>query len=95
MKSGKNKGKNICKNTKRFKAQHPAAGPGLSGALGSLCKGGEEEQGGSEGLLEALHAGKGTEKGKKKCSEVKGRLRRVGSCRGLHCGDWRGRGDVA
>jgi hypothetical protein len=31
--------------------QHPAVGPGFAGALGSLRKGGEEEQGGSEGLL--------------------------------------------
>ncbi len=31
----------------------------MAGALGSLCEGGEEEQGGSEGLLEASHAGKG------------------------------------
>jgi hypothetical protein len=51
---------------KRFEDQHPAAGPGLAGALGSLRKGGEEEQGGSEGLLEALHAGKGAGIGKKK-----------------------------
>ncbi len=51
-------------DTKRFKDRHPVAGPGLSGALGSLCRCGEEEQGGSEGLLEALHAGKGTVKGR-------------------------------
>jgi hypothetical protein len=61
--------------TKRFEDQHPAAGPGLSGALGSLRKGGEEEQGYSEGLLEALHAGMGTEIGKTKCGDVTGRLR--------------------
>jgi hypothetical protein len=46
-------------DTKRFEDQYPAAGPGLAGALGSLRKGGEEEQVDSEGLLEALHAGKG------------------------------------
>jgi hypothetical protein len=42
-------------DTKRFEDQHPAGGPGLSGALGSLRKGkgGLREQGGSEGLLEA------------------------------------------
>ncbi len=57
---------------KRFKIQHPAQGPGLSGALGFLCKGGEEEQGGSEGLLEALHAGKGTGKGKKNAVGLRG-----------------------
>jgi hypothetical protein len=32
-------------DTKRFEDRHPAVGPGLSGALGSLCEGGEEEQG--------------------------------------------------
>ena len=52
-------------DTKRFEDRHPGAGPGLSGALGSLCEGGKEEQGGSEGLLENLHAGKGAGKGKK------------------------------
>ncbi len=61
--------------TKRFEDRYPAAGPELSGALGSLCEGGEEEQGGSEGLLEASHACKGAGKGKKKCGWVKGRLR--------------------
>ncbi len=61
--------------TKRFEDRHPAAGPGLSGALGPLRRCGEEEQGGREGLLEVLHAGKGTGKGKKKCGWVKGRLR--------------------
>ena len=44
--------------------------------VGSLCEGGKEEQGDSEGfLLENLHAGKGAGKGKKKCGWVKGRLR--------------------
>ena len=62
-------------DTKRFEDRHPAAGPGLSGALGSLRRWGKEEQGGSEGLLEALHAGKGTGTGKTKCGWVKGRLR--------------------
>ncbi len=46
----------------------------MAGALGSLCEGGEEEQGGSEGLLEASRAGKGAGTGKKKCGWVKGRL---------------------
>ena len=62
-------------DTKRFEDRHPAVWPGLSGALGSLCEGGEEEQGGSEGLLEASHAGKGAVTGKTKCGWVKGRLR--------------------
>ncbi len=43
-------------DTKRFEDRHPAVGPGLSGALGPLRRCGEEEQGDSEGLLEALHA---------------------------------------
>jgi hypothetical protein len=51
--------------TKRFEDQHPAAGPGLAGALSSLRRGGVEEQGGSEGLLEALHVDMGTGMGKK------------------------------
>ncbi len=49
---------------KRFEDQHPAAGPGLSSALGSLRKGGVREQGGSKGLLEA-HADMGMGIGKK------------------------------
>ncbi len=53
-------------DTKRFEDRHPAAGPGLSGALGPLRRCGEEEQGGSEGLLEALHAGV-RRRVKKKC----------------------------
>ena len=28
-------------DTKRFEDQHPVVGPGLAGALGPLCKGGE------------------------------------------------------
>jgi hypothetical protein len=47
-------------DTKRFEDRHLAAGPGLSDALSPLRRCGEEEQGGGEGLLEALHAGKGT-----------------------------------
>ncbi len=62
-------------DTKRFEDQHPAAGLGLVDALGSLRKGGEEEQGVSEGLLEASHAGMGAGTGKKKCGWVKGWLR--------------------
>jgi hypothetical protein len=57
-------------DTKRFENQNPATGPRLSGGLGSLRKGGVEEQGGSEGLLEALHADMGTGIGKKQCGWV-------------------------
>jgi hypothetical protein len=62
-------------DTKRFEDQNPAAGPGLSGALGSLRKGGVGEQGVGGGLLEALHADMGTGIGKNKCDGFKGRLR--------------------
>jgi hypothetical protein len=62
-------------DTKMFEDQHPAAGPGLAGALKSLRRGGVEEHGGSEGLLEALHADRGTGMGKTKCGWVKGGLR--------------------
>jgi hypothetical protein len=62
-------------DTKRFEDQHLTAGPGLSGALGSLRKGGVNEQGGSEGLLEALHADMETGIGKTKCGWVNGGLR--------------------
>jgi hypothetical protein len=51
---------------KKINIQRPAAGPGWSGALGSLRKCGGEEQGYSEGLLEASHAGMGTGLGKRK-----------------------------
>ncbi len=45
--------------------------PGLSGVLGSLRKGGEEEQGDREGLLEALHAGKEAGIGKQNAVELR------------------------
>jgi hypothetical protein len=38
VKSSKNEGRNKCKTRKGFEAQHPAVGPGLIGALGSLFK---------------------------------------------------------
>ena len=47
----------------------------MAGALGPCVKVGKKNRGGSEGLLENLHAGKGAGKGKKKCGWVKGRLR--------------------
>jgi hypothetical protein len=59
----------------RFEDQHSAAGPGLSGASGSLHKDGVKEQGGREGFLEALHADMRTGIGKTKCGWVKGGLR--------------------
>jgi hypothetical protein len=53
-----------------------------------------KEQGQGIGVLDAMRKSMGYGEGKKKCSGVKGRLRLVGPCRGLHCGDWRDRGDV-
>ncbi len=61
MKSSKSKGKNNARHEK-VRDQHPAAGPGLSGALGSLLNGGEENMG--QQRLVRLHAGKGTGMGK-------------------------------
>ncbi len=65
MKSNKTKAR-IMQDTRKFKDQHPAVGPGLAGALGSLRKGGVKEQVDSEGLLEALHVDTGTGIGKTK-----------------------------
>ncbi len=50
--------------TKRFKTQHPASG-GRAGIVRCVGLG-------SEGLLEALHAGKGTGKGKKNAVGLRG-----------------------
>ncbi len=75
-------------DTKSLKNQHPSEGPGLSDALGSLLKRWGRRTGGSEGLLEALHAGKGKEIGKKNAVMFRGRLRYVGPRGGLHRGDW-------
>jgi hypothetical protein len=48
---------------------------------------------GSIGVLDSMRKDMKEGEGKKKCSGDKGRLRWVGPCRGLHCGDWRDRGD--
>ena len=87
MKSSKSKGKNNAR-TRRGLKPTSGGGAGVVRCVGSLCEGGKEEQGGSEGLLENSHAGKGAGKGKKKCGWVKGRLRWGGPCRGLHRDDW-------
>ncbi len=65
MKSSKSKGKNNARTRKGLK-NNIRRGAGVGRCVGSLCEGGKEEQGGSEGLLESLHAGKGAGKGKKK-----------------------------
>ncbi len=52
-------------DTKDLKDQHPAAGPGLEGALGPLRNGGKET-GVGKGLLEAMHNFRGKMKGKNK-----------------------------
>ncbi len=46
------------------------------------------------GVLDAMHADMRDKGGKNKCSEVKGWLRRVGPCHGLHRVDWSERRDV-
>ena len=66
MKSSKSKGKINARTSRGLKNKQPAAGPGLSGALGPCVKVGKKNRGGSEGLLENSHAGKGAGKGKKK-----------------------------
>jgi hypothetical protein len=40
--------------------------------MDSLCEGGEVEQGGSEGLFEASHAGKRAGKGKNNAAGLRG-----------------------
>ena len=60
----------------------------MSGALGSLSKGGEGDQGYSKGLLEALHAGMGTGRDKTKCGSVKGGAKVGGSLSRTAGGDW-------
>ena len=75
MKSSKSKGKINARNTKRFKKKkRPAAGPGLSGALGPCVKMGKKCRGAAK-VSWTSHAGKGAGKVKKKCGWVRGRLR--------------------
>ena len=89
MKSSKSKGKNNARTRGGLK---PTSGGGAGVVrcvgVGSLCEGGKEEQGGSEGLLEKLTCWQGGREGKEKCGWVKGRLRWGGPCRGLHRDDW-------
>jgi hypothetical protein len=91
VKSSKSKGENNARH-KKFKDQHPAVGPGLASAFPCLRVGKEPRQG--IGVLDAMRADMGYREGKTKCSGVKGWIRRVGPCRGLHRGDWGERGDV-
>jgi hypothetical protein len=62
-------------DTKSFEDQHPVVGPGLSGALGSLRKGGERKTGVRPRRIrrDAKITGEKVEV-KTKCGEVKGRL---------------------
>ncbi len=55
-----------------------------------------KEQGHGIGVLDAMRTDMrySEGEGKKKCGEVKGRLRRGGPCRGLHRGDWSDRANV-
>ena len=71
MKSSKSKGKNNARTRRGLKTTS-GDGAGVVRCVGSLCEGGKEEQGGSEGLLENLHAGKGAGKGKKNAVGLRG-----------------------
>ena len=71
MKSSKSKGKKYAR-TRRGLKPTSGGGAGVVRCVGSLCEGGKEEQGGSEGLLENLHAGKGAGKGKKNAVGLRG-----------------------
>ena len=71
MKSSKSKGKNNARTRRGLKTTS-GGGAGVVRCVGSLCEGGKEEQGGSEGLLETLHAGKGEGKGKKNAVGLRG-----------------------
>ena len=71
MKSSKSKGKNNAR-TRRGLKPTSGGGAGVVRCVGSLCEGGKEEQGGSEGLLETLHAGKGEGKGNKNAVGLRG-----------------------
>jgi hypothetical protein len=80
-------------DTRSLKDQNPAVGLGLVGALITLLKGGERTRAGHRRVRRDARR-HGVQGGLKKCSGVKGRLRRVGPCRGLHRGHWSDRGDV-
>ena len=71
MKSSKSKGKNNAR-TRRGLKPTSGGGAGVVRCVGSLCEGGKEEQGGSEGLLENLHAGKGAGTGKQNAVGLRG-----------------------
>ena len=71
MKSSKSKGKNNAR-TRRGLKPTSGGGPGLAGALGPCVKVGKKNRGGSEGLLENSHAGKGAGKGKKNAVGLRG-----------------------
>ena len=64
MKSSKSKGKNNAKTRRGLKKKHPAAGPGLSGALGPCVKMGKKYRGAAK-VSWTSHAGKGAGKVKK------------------------------
>ena len=74
MKSSKSKGKNNARHEKGLKPTS-GGGAGVVRCVGFPVWRWGRRIGGSEGLLEASHAGKGTGTGKKKCGDVRGRLR--------------------
>jgi hypothetical protein len=82
-------------DTRSLKDQHPAVVPGWASALVPLLQGGERTSAGNRRVRREQCAQTwGTGRVKLKYGKVKGRLRRVGPCRGLHRGDWSERGDM-
>ena len=73
MKSSNSKGKNNARTRRGLKTTS-GGGAGAVRCVGSLCKDGKKGQGAAK-VSETSQAGKGAEKGKKKCGWVRGRLR--------------------
>ncbi len=76
---------------KKTNIQHPAAGPGLEGALGPYVKVGKENRG-RQRLVRSDALTQRKDKSKNKVSgEAKVMGGKVGPCRSLHPDDWIGR----
>ena len=71
MKSSKSKGKNNAR-TRRGLKPTSGGGAGVVRCVGSLCEGGKEEQGGSEGLLETHMLARGQGRVKKNAVGLRG-----------------------
>jgi hypothetical protein len=74
VKSSKSKGENYAR-TRRGLKPTSGGGAGVVRCVGFPVWRWGRRAGGSEGLLEASHAGKGARKGKTNCGWVRGRLR--------------------